>query len=254
MRTIRMTVAYDGTDYAGFQVQPGRRTIQEALEDAIGRITGVPTRVDGAGRTDAGVHAVGQVVSFRTESTLDVAVLRRAVDAVLPDDVAIVDADDAPREFHARFSARGRCYRYTIWNGPRRNVFERHYSLHWKARLDDVAMDAAAQLLVGRRDFAAFAGTLRGRERPTTTERTLWLLRCRREEQDVFVDAAADAFLPHMVRNLVGTLMQIGTGKLAVTDIVAILNSRDRQQAGMTAPARGLCLMRVWYEGNSIDA
>jgi tRNA pseudouridine38-40 synthase len=254
MRTCRMTVAYDGTEYAGFQIQPGRRTIQETLEDAIGRVTGERIRVAGAGRTDAGVHAVGQVISFRLDSRLELSELRRAVNAVLPEDLSIVGADEATGDFHARYSARGRCYRYTIWNAPERNVFERRYSLHWNSRLDDAAMDEAAQLLVGRRDFAAFSGTLRGRERPTTSVRTLWRLRCRREDRKVFVDAAADAFLPHMVRNIVGTLLQVGTQKLAVTGVVEILNGRDRQKAGNTAAAHGLCLTKVLYEGMSTDA
>jgi tRNA pseudouridine38-40 synthase len=254
MRTCRLTVAYDGTEFAGFQIQPGRRTIQETLEDAIGRITGERVRVDGAGRTDAGVHAAGQVVSFRLAADLDVAELRRAVEAVLPEDVTVLDAAEAPSGFHARYSAHGRCYRYTIWNAPERNVFERRFSLHWKSLLDVGAMDEAAQLLIGRHDFAAFSGTLRGRERPTTTVRTLWQLRCRRVDRMVFVDATADAFLPHMVRNLVGTLLQIGTRKLAVNGAIEILSARDRRTARVTAPARGLCLTKVLYEGMSSDA
>jgi tRNA pseudouridine38-40 synthase len=248
MRTIRMTIAYDGTDFAGFQIQPGERTIQETLENAIAAVTGERSRVEGAGRTDSGVHARGQVVSFRTASVLDPSTLGRAVDATLPDDVAVLDVRDALPGFHARFSARGRAYRYTIWNDRERPLFDRKYVYHWRAWLDDTAMDAAARLLVGQHDFAAFCGTLRGRDRPTDTRRRLLRLHCWRDGKQVVIDAAADSFLPHMVRNLVGTLIQVGTRKIEISDVPAILAGRSRQDAGVTAPACGLCLTRVWYD------
>jgi tRNA pseudouridine38-40 synthase len=150
--------------------------------------------------------------------------------------------------FHARYSARGRQYRYTIWNAVGRDVFARKFRFHWKAQLDATKMDEAARSFLGQRDFAAFCGTLRGRDRPTTTERTLYLLRCQRDGHVVTIDAAADAFLPHMVRNFVGTLLLVGNGKLAATDVQMILDGRDPQKAGPTAPPHGLCLTKVWYD------
>lgn len=242
-----MTVQYDGTDFAGFQIQVGRRTVQETLEVAISRVTGVATRVVGAGRTDAGVHATGQVVSFRTTSLLDTTALQRAMNAVLPEDVAIVAAADAPPGFSARFSALSREYRYTIWNSPERPVVGRQYVYHWRAHLDAAAMDRAARVLVGRHDFAAFAGSTASAERAVNTTRTLFRLHCWRDGQRVVVQAVGDAFLPHMVRNLVGTLVPVGMHRMTADDVRAILASRDRRRAGVTVPARGLCLTRVEY-------
>ena len=249
MRTLCLTIAYDGTDFAGFQVQVGRRTVQGTLEYAVARVTGEKIRVDGAGRTDAGVHASGQIVSFRTGSAVDVTRLRRGIEAVLPDDVAVVEVREADPSFHARFSARGRYYRYTIWNAPEESVFQRRFAYNWHSPLDDVAMSAAARDLVGRHNFAAFCGTLRGRNRTTEMHRTLFRLHCWRSGETVIVDAAADSFLPHMVRNLVGTLLQVGTRNLDISSVRGILAGRNRQVAGVaTAPARGLCLTRVWYD------
>jgi tRNA pseudouridine38-40 synthase len=248
VRTIRLTVAYDGTGFAGYQVQVGLRTVQGTLQEAIGRILGTPVQIVGAGRTDAGVHATGQVVSFRTDRMIEPLALRRAVNAVLPEDVAIVDATWAPDDFHARYSARGRSYRYTIWNAPDRPVLDRHRVYAWRSQLDVGAMDGAALALVGRHDFAAFCGSTAGREHPTRTVRTLFRLHCWRDGDRVLVDATADAFLPHMVRNLVGTLLRVGAGQATAADVAAILAHRDRRVAGRAAPAHGLCLTRVWYD------
>jgi tRNA pseudouridine38-40 synthase len=243
-----MTVAYDGTDFVGFQVQIGQRTVQGVLEEAIARVTGLPVRVAGAGRTDAGVHATGQVVTFPTESSLAPAVVQRATNGVLAEDVVVLDAAEAASGFHARFSARARGYRYTIWNAAPRPIFDRRYVFLWRSFLDAAAMDKAARLLVGRHDFAAFGGTFRGRERPTSTIRTLYRLHCWRDGERVVVDAAADAFLPHMVRNLVGTLIPVGMGSTTAKDVRAVLDGRDRRRAGVTVPPQGLCLTKVWYD------
>ena len=248
MRTIRLTVQYDGTDFSGFQVQVGKRTVQGELETTVERVTDRPTRVVGAGRTDAGVHATGQVVSFETTSGLDPSTLRRALNARLPDDVVVVAASNAPPGFNARFSARSREYRYTIWNAADRVAMGRAYVYHWRAFLDAPAMDEAARSLVGRHDFAAFAGATRSAERSIDTVRTLFRLHCWRDGQKVIVQTAADGFLTHMVRNLVGTLLQVGMHQATVGDVQEILASRDRSRAGRTAPARGLCLTRVEYD------
>ncbi|MGH2459007.1 MAG: tRNA pseudouridine(38-40) synthase TruA [Chloroflexota bacterium] len=242
-----MTVQYDGTDFAGFQVQVERRTVQGVLEAALGQVTGEDARMAGAGRTDSGVHALGQVISFETRSPLKASVLQRAMNAELPEDVVIVSAADASPGFHARFSARSRAYRYRIWNGPQRLAIGRQYVYSWRAFLDAGAMDRAAALLVGRHDFAAFAGASRSAERPSGTVRTLFRLHCWREDQWVQVEAVANAFLPRMVRNLVGTLLLVGSGRLPTGGVEEILASGDRRRAGRTAPAKGLCLTRVQY-------
>jgi tRNA pseudouridine38-40 synthase len=243
-----MTVAYDGTDFAGFQVQRERRTVQGTLETALAAVTGATVRVEGAGRTDAGVHATGQTVSCRLPEGLAPAQLRRALNAQLPEDVVVQDLAEAPPSFHARFSARGRGYRYTIWNAPVRNVREQRRVYHWRSWLDVDAMNDGAQTLLGRHDFTAFSGSLRGRTQPTTAVRTLFRLHCWRDRDYVVIDAAADAFLPRMVRNLVGTLVPVGMGQRRARELAEILASGDRGQAGPTVPARGLCLTQVWYD------
>jgi len=248
VRTIRLTVSYDGTEFAGFQFQAGARTVQEALEGAVARITGVEARVQAAGRTDAGVHATGQVVSFRTESRLPPRELQRALNGVLPEDVAVVTAGDAPDGFHARFSAVARGYRYTIWNAPDPLILGRRYALHWRAFLDVPAMVRCSQVLVGHHDFAAFSGSLRGRERPTTTSRTIYRLHPWRNGGWVYVDVAANAFLPRMVRNLVGTLMQTGLHETMPEAVERALFAGTRTGAAITAPPHGLCLTNVWYD------
>lgn len=243
-----MTVAYDGTDFAGFQVQIGQRTVQGVLEDGLARIVGQTIRIDGAGRTDAGVHATGQVVSFRAEDGLSPLDLWRALNAVLPDDLAVLDVAVAPAGFHARYSARARAYRYTIWNAPVRNVRARREAYHWRGYLDARAINRAADELRGKHDFAAFCGSTRGRERPANTVRTLYRLACWRDGDWVLIDATADAFLPRMVRNLVGTLLPVGLGQKTAADVRCVLASGDRRLAGPTVPACGLCLTRVWYD------
>jgi tRNA pseudouridine38-40 synthase len=248
LRTIRLTLAYDGTDFSGFQAQRGRRTVQDTVEEATQRITGSRSRVAGAGRTDAGVHAAGQVISFQTESALSVVSLARALDALLPPDVGIVDAQEVNRDFHARFSARGREYRYTISNAAERPVLDRHFVYHWRSRLDEARMDQVAQEFAGRHDFTAFCGTLRGRDRPTSTVRTIFRIHCWRAEERVVIDVAADGFLPRMVRNLTGTLIRAGMNQLTGADVRGMLAGTEPRVPTVTAPAHGLCLTKVWYD------
>jgi tRNA pseudouridine38-40 synthase len=248
MRTIRLTIAYDGTDFSGFQAQTGRRTVQETLEDAITRITGEAIRVEGAGRTDAGVHASGQVVSFRIASGLEFTPLIRGIDAILPADVGVVDAKEVSSDFRARYSARGRGYRYSISNASERPILDRRFVYHWRSRLDETRMHDVAQEFAGRHDFAAFCGTLRGRDRPTSTVRTIFRIHCWRDEERVFIDVAADGFLPHMVRNLAGTLIRVGMGQVSSADVRGMVNGTGPRIPTVTAPAHGLCLTRVWYD------
>ena len=235
-------MSYDGTRYAGFQVQPNAPTVQAELERAIGSVCAEAVRVIGAGRTDAGVHASGQVIDFRTTSTLGTAELGRGVNALLPADIAVSALEPAAESFHARFSATGRTYEYRIRNAPERDPLERHRE-HWvSAALDVAAMREAARGLVGRRDFSAFAAGPGG---VRTVRDAQWcadgaLLR---------FEISADAFLRGMVRGIVGTLLWVGRGKIDVAQFGAIVDSRERGRAGPSAPANGLCLVAVRYDG-----
>lgn len=251
MRTLRLVLEYDGTHFAGFQIQPGRRTVQGELEAALARITQETIRVVAAGRTDAGVHARGQVVSFRTGSPLPVERLHRALLALLPADITVHRVQEMPPGFHARRDARRRLYRYTILNRPVRPAIGRQYVWHVPDPLDVAAMQAACRYLIGTHDFAAFAGLSSGR-RGRRTERTVYRADLWREQAAVIFEIEANAFLPQMVRTIVGTLVEIGRGRREPAAMAAILAARDRRAAGPTAPPQGLCLMRVWYD-ESVD-
>ncbi len=247
MRTILLVLEYDGTDFAGFQVQPGQRTVQQELESAVARVTGQQIRIKGAGRTDAGVHATGQVASLITSSHLDVETLARALNANLPPDVTVRQAREVPEGFHARFSARSRAYRYWVWNAPSPTPLGRRYSYHWPRPVDLDSMSAAAATLVGTHDFASFAGAADASRTEGNTVRTLIRLACRRQGDLVEFEVEANAFLPKMVRNIVGTLLLVGSGKLRVEQVGEMLEAKRRAAAGPTAPARGLCLVEVRY-------
>lgn len=232
-------VEYDGTDFAGFQVQPGRRTVQGELEAALGRISGGDRiRVDGAGRTDAGVHAADQVIAFTWTGRPPADELVRALRAVLPPDIGIGRLWRVPAGYRPRHAARRREYRYTIWNGPRSPLRER-YALGYREALDVEAMDRAAQALVGRHDFSAFGGWDR---QPI---RTLHRVRVRRNGQLITIDVVGDAFLRQMVRSIVAALLRIGRGEATAEDLEVALRSPGRAFAGAIAPPHGLCLRRV---------
>ncbi len=236
---FRATVEYDGTEFAGFQLQAGSRTVQGALEAALARLTGgIRQAVDGAGRTDAGVHATGQVIAFTYAGRLSVKELGRALDALLPADVAIRDVRRATAAFHPRYAARYREYRYTVWNGPRSPLRER-VALGVRVPLDTAAMERAGSVFVGRHDFSAFGAADR---QPV---RTVHAVRVRRSGQLVTIDVRADAFLRGMVRRIVAILLEVGRGKLNETDVRAALVARRPALDGAAAPAQGLCLRRV---------
>jgi len=250
-------VEYDGTAFAGFQRQPGVETVQGALEAALARVTNQPITVTGAGRTDAGVHAIGQVIHFRTGSLLPTATLQRALNACLPGAVRIRDLAEADQSFHARFSARSREYRYLVENAEVRSALWRNRVHHVSHPLDVAAMGAAASALQGRHDFAAFGSpmvhTSSGADGEGVaevrggTERTLFVARCWRQKRFVHFRFVADAFLRHMVRLVVGTLLRIGTGSLAAPTIVQMLEGDRTVSAGPAAPAHGLYLVHVRY-------
>jgi tRNA pseudouridine38-40 synthase len=235
----RALVEYDGTDFAGFQAQPGKRTVQGELEAALAHLcNGERRRVDGAGRTDAGVHATGQVIAFTYDGRLTAARLGRALEALLPADVSIRDVRAAPDGFHPRFAARYREYRYTVWNGPRSPLHERT-SLGLRAPLDTAAMALAASAFEGRHDFSAFG--VAGRQ----PVRTVYSVRVRRKGQLVTIDVRAQAFLRGMVRRMVALLLEVGKGQLEPTAVAEALAAKRPALSGASAPARGLCLRRV---------
>lgn len=249
MRTLKLILAYDGTDYAGWQVQRNRPTIQATLEAAIAQVTGQNSRVLASGRTDAGVHALGQVVGFQTDSSLPAEVLRRALNAELPHDIAVLEAADIHEGFHPTIDAARKRYRYVIHNGPIRDVFRRRYCWHFPSgRLDVAAMARAAMPLLGTHDFSSFE--TRGAERKTSI-RTVFEIcvgQGRGEEQNlVTIEVEANGFLYNMVRTIVGTLVEVGRGARPETWPGEVLRAVDRRRAGRTAPPQGLFLVRVDY-------
>jgi len=232
-------VEYDGTDYAGFQVQPGARTVQGELESALATISGGSrVKVVAAGRTDAGVHAMGQVIAFTDPKGRSATELARALDALLPGDVAIREVRRVPAEFNPRYAARYREYRYTVWNGPRSPLRER-FALGVRDPLDTAAMARAGSVLVGRHDFSAFGVSHR---QPV---RTVHSVRVRRDGSLVTIDVAADAFLRRMVRRIVAVLLEVGHGRTDEEAVAEALESRRAAFNGATAPAKGLCLRHV---------
>jgi tRNA pseudouridine38-40 synthase len=237
----RATVEYDGTDFAGFQVQPGARTVQGVLEDAVNRLSnGAVRRVDGAGRTDAGVHASGQVIAFEYEGRFTATELERALNALLPPDVTIRRVGRAPTGFHPRHAARYREYRYTVWNGPRSPLRERT-ALGVRDPLDTAAMARAGSVFEGRHDFSSFGATNR------SPVRTVHVVRVRRNGRTVTIDVGADAFLRGMVRRMVAVLLEVGLGKLNEDEVRAALAGPGPALDGAAAPAKGLTLRRVTY-------
>jgi tRNA pseudouridine38-40 synthase len=286
---LKLRIQYDGTDFEGSQLQKQGRTVQGELEAALLRLAGTPIRVALAGRTDSGVHAWGQVASldFPTRHRLDAPqVIARALNGLLPRDMAVLDAEIAPTGFHARFSARRRAYRYLLWTSPAPLPLLRRYVLHVPQVLDTEAMADAAAHLVGTHDLAAFAGSALGipyredeHHKPSTT-RTIYMARLvaldhtadpwhagpgtedqgpgasspnsepRNPEPGIglwAIDLVANAFLPQMVRTIVGTLLEVGQGKRTVHSMIDLIWSRDRRRAGPTAKPHGLCLLWVEY-------
>jgi tRNA pseudouridine38-40 synthase len=245
MRNLKLTLSYDGTDFYGWQTQPGFRTVQETLEEAYRKVTGEEVRLNVSGRTDAGVHALGQVVNFFTLSQHPAPVLRRAVNANLPEDVQVREAVDVPEAFDANLDALGKRYRYVIQDGPLPNLFMRRYCCHSKAHLDRDAMSRAARVLVGWHDFSSFETS--GAPRMSSV-RTITHLAINRVGEWIWIDVEADGFLYNMVRAIAGTLINVGRGYWPEERVAEIIRAEDRAQAGPTAPAQGLFLMRVRYD------
>ena len=243
-RVVKLTVAYDGTAYAGWQRQANGVSVQEVLQTALSDLFAEPTVIVGAGRTDAGVHARGQVASFRTGSKIPPRGVMGGTNARLPDDVAVVRAEDAPAGVHARRDATGKLYRYVILNRSAPSPLDRFHTHRVAAHLDEGRMASAAALLTGRHDFSSFrnAGSVEG-----SAVRTLRRLDIDRSGEYISISPEGDGFLYRMVRNLVGTLLVVGRGDLEPQAVAEILEARDRRRAGPAAPARGLSLVEVYY-------
>ncbi len=248
MRRLQLTLEYDGTAFAGWQLQPDARTVQAVLEAALAEITGEQRRFVPAGRTDAGVHARGQVAHVDVETALGPAALERALNAVLPADVAVRGIRAVPESFHARHDAVAKTYAYRILNRPMPSPLVARFTWHLRAPLDLAAMAAGAAMVLGTHDFSAFRGAPGGPPEDENPRRSLDRLDVLRAGDEVRIEAEGRSFLRHMVRNLVGTLVEIGQGRRPSDDMAKVLDSRDRANAGPTAPAHGLCLERVLYD------
>jgi len=246
MPRLKCTIAYDGTGFSGYQVQPGKRTVQSEIEKALGKLhKGASVRVSASGRTDAGVHARGQVIHFDTPLELGPDRWQTALNSMLPPDIAVMAAEAAAPGFHARFDAVGKEYRYFILQSKTRDPFKRNYAYQFPYKLDFTAMEEAIGHLLGTHDFTSFCSAKSEVKDRVRTLREIDLL----EENGLLVIRfVGDGFLYNMVRILVGTLLEIGTGKRIPGDIPSLIEKRDRTQAGKTAPGHGLYLWEVFYQ------
>jgi tRNA pseudouridine38-40 synthase len=244
MRNIKLTVSYDGTDFHGWQRQPGLRTVQELLEDALAQLTGTRPATNASGRTDAGVHALGQVVHFLTISHHSNETFVRALNAILPHDIRVLAADEKPQAFHATLDAKSKVYRYAIDNGTFSDMFQLRYCWHVHPPLDAAAMARAGRFLLGRHDFRSFETDWPNR---MSSVRTIFDLTVERAGAFVTIEVEADGFLYNMVRSIAGTLMLVGTGKRSESWVADVLAGQSRVLAGPTAPAKGLFLVKVDY-------
>lgn len=248
LRTFKLTLAYDGTDFAGWQIQAGERTVQGTVREILARITGHAVNLDGSGRTDSGVHALGQVASLETSSQHAADLFFRALNAELPDDIAVVSVEEAPPGFHARRSARRKRYRYVVHDAGARDVFARRYCWSVPYRLDEQSMQRAAQALVGQHDFSSFES---GRSNRESSVRTVFVIDITRPLADrpfeLRLEIEADGFLYNMVRVIAGSLVQVGRGVKPEQWIGEVLEARNRSNAGPTAPPQGLFLLWVGY-------
>ena len=244
LRNIKLIISYDGSDFSGWQYQQGCRTVQGVLEDALGKIMPLYSGLVSAGRTDSGVHALGQVVNFFTRSSMDTGVIKKALNSVLPGDVYVRSAEDVELGFHARFMAKSKTYVYIIDTTQDISPFVRKYALQVSYRLDIRGMEAAARELEGEHDFSSFMGS---GSSVKTVQRKVFLSRMFVKGGRIYYIIQGNGFLRHMVRNIVGTLILVGREKIDPAEIVEILNAKNRKKAGPTAPSQGLYLVGVNY-------
>jgi len=248
VRNIKLIVQYDGSRYHGWQIQPGKRTIQGELVEALSNLVGVRTQVHGASRTDAGVSALGQVALFEIDSPIPTENFRDAINGRLPRDIVVTAAEEMPPKFDLLGDVKSKLYRYTIYTGRHRPVLHLNQCWHIPKKLDVAAMNQAGQLLIGTKDFKSFASAADKREDTVRTIFRCDVTRGQASENDwIYIDVEGDGFLYNMVRNIVGTLVEIGLGRWKPEKINEILEAKDRTAAGPLAPAAGLCLMWVKY-------
>ena len=248
MRNLKLILEYDGTDFSGFQLQPKRPTIQEALETALSKFFNKPTKIGSAsGRTDAGVHAEHQVVHVKVNHPAPVVQIQRGLNSYLPPAIAIKKVEEVDLKFHARFKARSKTYEYRVWNDPVRSPFQERAAFHVSQPLRLAAMRKAARLFVGRHDFRSFCATGKAEDKKKDTVRTVKKLIIKQEGSLLRFQVTADGFLYHMVRNMAGALLDVGRGRLAPAEVKKVLNLKDRRKASATAPAKGLRLIDVTY-------
>lgn len=244
-RNIKLTIAYDGTRYHGWQIQPGRPTVQGKLVEAVGRLTGKAVDIFGSSRTDAGVHALGQVANMHIDTPVPTERMPRAITRLLPNDISVTEAEDMPAAFDAIRDTKSKIYRYTLNTSPKKSPLDIRFCWHRPGRLDTAAMNAAAGLLIGTHDFKSFASAA---DKRTSSVRTILECSVMRQEYFTYFDIRADGFLYNMVRNIVGTLVEVGRGRWTPERVGTILKACDRTAAGPLAPASGLCLMKIFYE------
>jgi len=250
MRNLKLVLAYDGSEFSGWQIQPDAATVQGTLASAIGRLTGEKVLPQGSGRTDTGVHALAQVASFTTESPIPAQNLTKALNDILPPSIRVLEVTEAPPEFHARKSARAKTYRYRMLRIPICPPFLARYVWHYPYPLDENAMRRAAGLVVGEHDFTSFAAVdqeLSGEQEDVSKVRRIFCSTWEQDGEEFIYTVRGSGFLHHMVRNLVGTFLLVGKGTLSPDDITRILEARNRSSAGATAPANGLSLVNVEY-------
>jgi tRNA pseudouridine38-40 synthase len=247
LRNIRLTLQYDGTNYFGWQRQASTcATIQTIVEKTLGNILQEKVHIIAAGRTDTGVHARQQIANFKTSNLISLLKLKHALNSLLPDDIRVAAISIVPLNFHSRFNAREKTYQYTILNRPYADVFFRNLVYHYGiAKLDISRMRAAARLLVGRHDFTSFRAT--GTNRSKSNVRMIKRINISQKDGLIVIQVTGEGFLYKMVRGIAGTLIEIGRGKLPIQSIRSILSAKNRTHAGPTAPASGLCLLRVKY-------
>jgi tRNA pseudouridine38-40 synthase len=252
MRYFKFTIAYDGTDFHGWQIQKEKSTVQGEIVNVLRRVTQEQIHLHGAGRTDAGVHALGQIGSFKTQSSLSAGEFQRALNAILPPAIRIMDSEETGPDFNARWSAKSKIYRYRLYRGKVVPPSEWRYVLHYPFPLDEDKMREAAAKFVGKHDFAAFAASTGSEEddKERSTEREIYsteLVRSADNEELVFT-VRGRSFLRYMVRKMVGTLLDVGRGRLQVDDIEELYELRDRSKSGPTVPPQGLCMVKVELE------
>jgi len=247
MRNIKLVLEYNGSMFFGFQKQPGQPTIQEVLEKALSGFLNCKMKIAAAsGRTDTGVHAEGQVVNFRTSSTHELKQIQKGLNALLPPPVVVKEIQEVAPDFHARYSVRSKVYEYRIWNDPCRSPLIAGRTFHIPCHLNLPKMRQAAKTFLGRHDFRSFT-SVSAIKKDSSCVRTIKCFRIKKQGHLILMHVEANGFLYHMIRNMVGTLLEVGKGKRKVEDMAAVLKAKDRRLAGMTAPSEGLTLIRVTY-------